>query len=1102
MKVTVPLQSQYKKLPFVVFYLLLAACSNETKPSKQNTYKTLFTKLSAEKTGINFENKVVESEDFHPFNYPYIYNGGGVAIGDVNNDGLDDLYFTSNQNSNKLYLNRGDLKFEDITEKAGVKDENGWTTGVSMIDINNDGWLDIYVCKSASRNNGRLRKNLLFVNQQDGTFLEQAARWGIDDDGFSVQSYFFDYDKDGDVDLFLINHRDDFFNSIDLDALLADEDFYPQTSDHLYRNDGNHFTDMTLESGIINKEFSLSASIGDFNNDGWLDIFVANDFITPDKLYINNTNGTFSNQINTRLKHTSYSSMGSDIADINNDFLPDLMVLDMSAEDHERGKQNMPSMDTNGFLKTALSGYHYAYMSNTLNLNNGNGFYSDIASFAGVSKTDWSWAPLLADFDQDGYKDVFVSNGIKRELGNQDFGNLIHNSGKFNVGEMPIKNILDELPSSKLENYIFKNNGNLSFVNSIEEWGFNDAVNTNGAAYGDLDNDGDLDLVLNNMDDNAIVYRNNATSNFLSVKLKGPSNNVLSLGATVNVYLDSTKQQQQLFLSRGFQSSVSPTLVFGLGAADKIDRIEIIWGDGKVFTDEDIEPNEFLSIAYADADAASIAQDHKLPTDFKRINPKNLGLDYGHLENYNNDFDRQVLLPQKQSQKGPAFAAKDINNDGLEDWFIGGAKNQSGIIYLQQTSGLFKQSDQAALNRDSKYEDNGALFFDADGDGDQDLYVASGGYERNEDDLLLQDRLYLNDGKGNFKKAIDRLPKMITNSKAVVDYDYDNDGDSDLFVGGHVVPGKYPLGARSYILENNGGKFTNVTAIIAPDFANLGIINDLVISDYDQDGTKELMVVGEWMPITIFEYTDASFKQIDVPSLQETSGWWNTISEIDFDNDGDLDYFVGNLGGNNKFHPSTEKPLYIFGNNFDGNDTYDMVLSKNYQGNLVPVRGKECSTDQNPFVSQKIKTFKEFASSSLEDIYGTDELAQSYKKEVYEFESVYLENIGNGNFNVKHLPAMAQLGPTLSFEFVDVNKDGLLDVIGAGGIYEAEVETVRYDANVGYILLNDSKNGFKPYKDAGFYIGSNARRLHNFIVKEQTYVVVINNDSPISLFSY
>ena len=1086
----------------VCYSLVLASCTSPIKAPKESSSKSLFTKLEAETTGINFENSVVESEEFHPFNYPYIYNGGGVAIGDINNDGLEDIYFTSNQNSNKLYLNQGDLKFQDITEQAGVQDQKGWSTGVSMIDINNDGWLDIYVCKSAFRDKASLRKNLLFVNQKDGSFVEEAARWGLDDDGFSVQSYFFDYDKDGDLDLFLINHRDDFFNSINLDALLADEDYYPQTSDHLYRNDGNHFTDMTIESGIINKEFSLSASIGDFNNDGWLDIFVANDFITPDKLYLNNRNGTFSNQINTRFKHTSYSSMGSDLADINNDFLPDLMVLDMSAEDHERGKQNMPSMDTNGFYKTAISGYHYAYMSNMLNLNNGNGFFSDIASFAGVAKTDWSWGPLLADFDQDGFKDIFVSNGIKRELGNQDFGNLIHNSGKFNIGEMPIADILAQLPSNKLKNYVFRNNGNLSFVNTIEDWGFEDMINTNGAAYGDLDNDGDLDLVLNNMDDKASVYRNNATNNFLSIKLTGPNNNLLALGATVNVYLDSSKQQQQLFLSRGFQSSVSPVMVFGLGNSENIDRIEVVWGDGKIYEENDIEPNQFLHIKYKDQSSLGKTQHHQLPNEWKLINPKMLGLDFKHMENYYNDFDKQVLLPQKQSQKGPALAAKDINNDGLEDWFIGGANNQSGVIYLQQKSGTFKQTNQEVFKVDSDFEDNDALFFDADGDGDQDLYVASGGYELTENSQLLQDRLYLNDGMGNFKKSSNRLPKMITSTKTVVDYDYDNDGDADLIIGGHVVPGKYPLNERSYILQNNSGIFTDVTSTIAPDFEDIGIINDLLFSDYDQDGIKELIAIGEWMPITIFKYINSKFTKIEVSSLQKTSGWWNTISEIDFDNDGDLDYFVGNLGGNNKFHPSKEQPLFIFGNNFDGNDTYDMVLSKNYKGNLVPVRGKECSTDQNPFVSQRIKTYKEFASSSLEDIYGTDELAQSYQKEVYEFESVYLENLGNGNFDLKPLPVAAQLGPTLSFELVDVNKDGLLDLIGAGGIYEAEVETVRYDSNVGYILLNDSNGGFKPYKDTGFYIGTNSRKLHAFQINKQTHLAVINNDGPLLIFNY
>ncbi|PHQ29224.1 VCBS repeat-containing protein [Leeuwenhoekiella nanhaiensis] len=1093
----------FKFPTLLIIMVLLMTSSCEQTPSKKNnpTYETLFTKIPAEQTGISFINAVQESEDFHPFNYPYIYNGGGVAIGDINNDGLDDLYFTANQTANKLYLNKGDLKFEDITDRAGVADAQGWTTGVSMIDINNDGWLDLYVCKSASRNEPALRKNLLFVNQQNGTFKEEAARWGIDDDGFSVQSYFLDYDNDGDLDLFLINHRDDFFNSIDLDALLADKDFFPQTSDHLYRNEGSFFTDVTLESGIINKEFSLSASIGDFNNDGWQDIFVANDFITPDKLYLNNRDGTFSNHINTRVKHTSYSSMGSDYADINNDFLPDLLVLDMSAEDHQRGKQNMPSMDTNGFLKTALSGYHYAYMSNVLNLNNGNGYFSDIAQYAGVAKTDWSWAPLLADFDQDGHKDIFISNGIKRELGNQDFGNLIHNSGKFNVGETPIATILEQLPSNKLKNYIYKNTADLAFENAITAWGFDEAINTNGAAYGDLDNDGDLDLVLNNMDDRASVYRNNSNANFLSVKLKGPGKNTTALGATVRIYTDSLQQEQQVYLSRGFQSSVSPRLIFGLGTAEKINKIEVIWGDGKVYTEEDLDANQFLEINYVDSNPLSKARVQSLPAEWKAINPKSLGLEYAHRENYYNDFDRQVLLPQKQSQKGPAFAAADLNNDGLEDWYIGGAKDQPGIIYLREQSGGFKALSQPVIEADQKYEDQGAVFFDADADGDLDLYVTSGAYEFDENDALLQDRLYLNDGSGNFSNS-KALPQMLTNTKAVVAYDYDGDGDQDLIVGGHVVPGKYPLNARSYILENTDGKFTDVTREVAPDLENLGIINDLRISDFDGDGKDELIAVGEWMPIQFFDLKDSKFSRKEVDALTKTSGWWNTIAEMDFDGDGDLDYFVGNLGGNNKFHPTPEKPLYIFGSNFDNDKTYDMVLSKTYQGNLVPVRGKECSTAQNSFVSEKIKTFKEFANSSMEDIYGSEQLSNSYKQEVHEFKSIYLENTGNGNFNLKYLPATAQLGPTMSFAFVDVNKDGYIDVIGAGAIYEAEVETVRYDANVGYILLNDTKGNFTPYKDRNFYTGANTRNIHPFTIDTENYLLVVNNDRPLSVFRY
>ncbi|MBL86904.1 MAG: RNA-binding protein [Winogradskyella sp.] len=1085
-------------LLFTTLLFSIFSCNDsKVKKKKASDSKTLFTLIQDTHSGINFTNSVKQDINFNYLEYVYAFNGGGVAIGDINNDGLEDIYFTSNQNSNKLYLNKGDLKFTDITKSAGVEDADGWTTGVTMVDINNDGWLDIYVCKSASLTNEELRRNKLFVNQKNGTFKDEAKLWGLDENGFSVQSYFFDYDKDGDLDMYLVNHRPDFEESNKIE-IKSERMHYKQLSDHLFRNDGNKFKDVTLKAKVLNKDWGLSASIGDFNNDGWLDIYVANDFISPDYLYINNKDGTFSNEINTRLKHISVNSMGSDYADINNDFLPDLTVLDMLAEDHRRGKENMASMNTQGFWEMVESGYHYSYMANMLQLNNGNGTFSDIGQLAGISKTDWSWAPLIADFDNDGYKDIFVSNGIERELGNQDYKKEAIRQQK-EKGAMTVNETMSIMPSEKISNYIFKNNGDFTFKNLTESWGLDKKINTNGVAYADLDNDGDLDLVMNNMEDKATIYRNNSTNNYINLKLIGDSTNVNAIGARVKIYSQDKTQYQELYPSRGYQSSMGYQLNFGLGDEEIIDRIEVIWGDNSVLAMQDIEVNQTLvfnkEIFKFDGEMPV-----NLPQNWVQINPKDIGITYSHEENEFNDFTLQTLLPQKQSQKGPAIAVADINGDGLDDLYIGGALNQAPEMYIQTKDGSFEKSNESLLLKERKYEDITSLFFDADADGDLDLYVGSGGYELGENNPLLQDRIYLNDGNGKFTKS-NVLPKILGSTKAVSAYDIDSDGDLDLVVGGHVIPGKYPLSSKTYILKNEKGNYIDATKELAPELIDIGIVNDILFTDYDGDGDKDLAIVGEWFPITFFNNNNGIFKKETKLPIKNTEGWWNTIKEVDLNNDRKMDYLVGNLGDNNKYQPTEEKPLHIYSTNFDRDEKYDMILSKYYKGNLVPVRGKECSTEQNPFVSEKIKTYKEFANSTLSDIYGEENLNSAYHKKVTEFSSVFLKNKGNGSFEIIELPTTAQFGPTMAFEVTDVNKDGHLDVIGVGNIYEAEVETIRYDANTGYILLGDSKGNFKPQRDNSFFTTGNVKDIKKIIIAGKECFLVANNDGKLSILA-
>jgi enediyne biosynthesis protein E4 len=1087
----------FKTTIIVLVVISSFSCDRVGFSKKTSSAKTLFTLIPSSQTQINFSNLVQQDDRFNCIRYTYALNGGGVAVGDINNDGLQDVYFTSNQQSNKLYLNKGNFEFEDITVQANVADSEGWTTGTTMIDINNDGWLDIYVCKSASLDDDELRKNKLYINKKDGTFKEEAHTFGLDDQGFSIQAYFLDYDKDGDLDMYLVNHRVDFQNTLRIEQR-ENQKMYPETSDHLYRNDNNYFTDVTVESRIINKAWGLSASIGDFNNDGWPDIYVANDYIIPDFLYINNHDGTFSNELNTSFKHISYNSMGSDFADINNDFLPDLMVLEMSAEDHIRSKENMASMNTQAFEKIVSSGYNYPYMANVLQLNNGNGTFSDVGQLAGVSKTDWSWAPLIADFDNDGFKDIFITNGVDRNFSNQDYAHKVKSNLDKKI-PMTIKEVVNMMPSEQLANYSFKNNGDLSFTNTTESWGLDKKVNSNGVAYADLDNDGDLDLIVNNMSAPASIYKNNSVGNYITIKLIGGNKNKNAIGAKVKIFTKNKKQYQEVYASRGYQSSVSYVLNFGLGDEKVIDKIEVVWDNGSVSVLENTTANQTIVM---DSNDNSPMQPSvvKANRNFISVNSLQLGIDFKHQENVFNDFSRQVLLPQKLSQQGPALSVGDVNKDGLDDFYVGGAQGQSGKLYVQNSSGKFDVSVQSDFEKDKEYEDNGSLFFDANNDGFLDLYVTSGGYELAENSPLLQDRLYLNNQKGKFIKST-VLPKLLSNTKAVKAIDFDLDGDLDLAIGGQCIPGKYPLVSQSYFLRNDKGIFKNVTATVAPQFSNIGIVNDFIFSDYDNDGAKDLIVVGDWMPITVFKNTKGHFEIINTPQFKNTEGWWNTVAEVDIDKDGDLDYFFGNLGGNNKFHPSVEKPLHIYGNNFDNNATYDMVLSKQYKGNLVPVRGKECSTQQNAFVSQKAPTYKSFAESSLADIYGDKELKSSYHKQVFQLKSGYALNNGKGSYIFKELPNTAQTGPTMSFVFEDINRDGYQDVIGIGGIYESEVETIRYDSNVGYILFGDAKGNLKPYKDLNFYNVLNAKQIKKITIAGKTQIMIANNNAPLAFYT-
>ncbi len=1067
-----------------------------------------FELLSPEQSGIDFNNLIKEDEEFNHLVWESVFYGGGVAVGDLNNDGLSDLYFTGNQVDDAIYLNKGNLQFEEVSQKAEIPQKSGWSTGVTMVDINADGWLDIYICKSGwklDNENIELRKNQLLINNQDMTFTDKASEYGLDDSAHSTQASFFDYDQDGDLDLYLMNMPSNNFKQ--KMAYIENEKIPYQFSDKLYENIGqNKFKDRTKKAGIENYAFGLGMITTDINWDGWIDIYVACDYEQPDKTYINNKDGTFTDRSNYYFKHTSYSSMGCDVADINNDVFPDVAVLDMQAADHIRSKTNMRAMNAKNFWQNVEKGYGFQYMSNTLQLNTGMGFFSEIGQLAGISNTDWSWSILMADFDNDAHKDIFVSNGVNRDMRNSDLVDKMKNISAANRKKTDMLNLAKSFPSERLPNYLFKNNDDLSFENKAEKWGLSSPGFSYGAAYEDLDQDGDLDLIVCNSNQYAQIFKNKnpKNNNWLQVSLKGANSNLNALGSKVIIYYGEHKQYQELTLTRGYQSSIAPNIHFGLGKINQLDSLIAIFPNNRKSVLKNVKANQKLLLTEKDALLPLVGVPLEHPPYITDITRQS-GIDFKHQENRFDDFSREILLPHMQSRNGPNICTGDVDGDQREDFYVGGASGQAGQLYSQMADGTFRAKPQTAWEKDKDSEDIGCVLVDIDGDKDLDLYVVSGGGEHPTGHNLLQDRLYINDGNGNFQK-VDQIPSSANNGSCVRAADFDKDGDIDIFIGGNVIPGKYPQGDKSVLLVNTNGTFKDGTDTYAPELSGLGIVTDAIWSDYDKDGYMDLIVVGEWSAPEFFHNQKGKLINVSSQVLSEDlTGWWHHINPTDIDNDGDIDFVIGNMGLNNKYHPNADKPLYIYSKDFDNNNTNDVVLAKKSASGTVPVRGRECSSEQMPFIAEKFGSYQSFANASLDDIYG-EELQSAIQYTAKEFRTGLLINDGSGHFNFNALPNEAQISPVMGSVVHDFNKDGKLDIALAGNHFDAEVETVRHDAGNGLVLLASGKGQFEAYPayKAGFYLPFNTKGLsviQNY-KKDKGLILAANNNTSILAYTF
>lgn len=1054
---------QLKALKFIslcFFVFGFAGCSDDSS--------RMFTRLGSGRTGIHFTNVLQEDENSNVLNYAYFYNGGGVAVGDINNDGLPDILFTGNMVSNRLYLNKGNFEFEDITSKSGVGKKQGWCTGATMVDINGDGKLDIYICRSADINPER-RKNLLYINNGDLTFTEKAEEYGLADEGYSTQSAFFDYDRDGDLDMVLINHSLQEYSTAGIENASVRKQKNPNFATRLYRNDNGHFSDVSEAAGIYSNvlTFGLGLAVSDINNDGWPDIYISNDFNEADYLFINNKNGTFSEKLGDCMDEVSFYSMGSDCADYNNDGLVDLVTLDMLDESNHAQKMHSGAENFNKFQMLFKNGFYYQYSRNMLHRNNGDGTFSEIGQAAGISNTGWSWSALFSDLDNDGNKDLFITNGYKRDFTDMDFikyridKTVYERQGgpKTNVAE-----ILDKMPSISLPGCIFQNNGNNSFTQKTAEWGFDENYISSGAAYADLDNDGSLDLIVNRVDEEAGIYKNNArvklpANNYIKLKLEGTSSNRSGIGAKVKLYCNGTVYFQEQMPVRGFQSSMDPVLNIGLGKNTMIDSLIILWPDDRRQKLQGVRLNELLTLKWQDAKAGD--DKYELLKEKNYFSADTSILNYAHVENEFNDFSIQRLLPHFLSRQGPCMAKADIDHDGREDVFIGGAKGHPGQIFIQDAAGKFILKKEPGMTADAGSEDVAAAFFDADGDGDPDLYIASGGYEFSENDPALQDRIYFNDGKGGFQKRPAALPVVNFSKSCVKIADLNDDGAPDIFIGGRVVPGKYPLSPGSRILFNNGkGDFRDVTAAVCPELLHLGMVTDAAWVALG-DNQKGLVVVGEWMPVNVFvkqkdKLVDASSRYIHFPS----TGWWNTILAEDMDNDGDVDLVLGNTGLNTQFKASAGQPLTLCYKDFDNNGTLDPILCYYIRDTAYPAASRDDLMAQIPSFQKKFLEYSLYADATLDAIFSKEQLKDAVILKAENMQTVYLENRAREGFVVKQLPAEAQYAPVYSILSMDVDRDGKKDLVLSGNNVSTRIKFGRYRANHGIVLLGDGKGNF------------------------------------------